>query len=210
MKAIVIGATGLVGKSIIEQLLDNSEVSEVLIFARRSTGIQHSKLIEKIIDFGKMKDWGHEVKGDFLFSALGTTIKAAGSKEAQYLIDHDYQLEMARLAAQNGIKSYVLISSVNASASSPFFYLKMKGELDEEVMKLPFESITILRPGPLKGHRERPRLMEEISTRVLSVLPVNAGMKPVEGSQVAKVAINHGLKGNSGKRILEAKAILRG
>ncbi len=210
MKAIVIGATGLVGKSIIEQLLENPEVSEVLIFARRSTGIQNPKLKEKIIDFGEMKDWGREVKGDVLFSALGTTIKAAGAKEAQYLIDHDYQLEIARHASQNGVKNYVLISSVNASATSPFFYLKMKGELDDEVMKLPFDSISILRPGPLKGHRERPRLMEEISTRILSVLPVNAGMKPVEGSQVAKVAINHGLKRNAGKRIIEAKAILRG
>lgn len=210
MKAIVIGATGLVGKSIIEQLLVKNEVTEVLVFARRSTGIQHSKLNEKIIDFGKMKDWGHEVKGDALFSALGTTIKTAGSKEAQYLIDHDYQLGMARHAAQNGVKNYVLISSVNASATSPFFYLKMKGELDEEVMKLPFDSISILRPGPLKGHREHPRLMEEISTSILSLLPVNAGMKPVDGHQVAKVAIDHGLKSIAGKRILEAKAILRG
>lgn len=210
MKAIVIGATGLVGRSIITQLLLKPEISEVNIFARRSTGIKNPKLIEHIVDFEKVNDWKSEVKGDVLFSALGTTLKTVGSKEAQYRIDHDYQLMVALAAASNGVSNYVLISSVNSSSSSPFFYLKMKGELEDKIRTLSFKSISILRPGPLKGHREKPRLMEEISTAVLSKLPVGSGMKPVEGDQVAKVAINCGLSGKTGVEILEAKAILHG
>lgn len=210
MKAIVIGATGLVGKSIIRQILDKPEVTEVLIFARRSTGINHSKLNERIVDFEKINDWKSDVKGDVLFSAMGTTLKTVGTKEAQYRIDHDYQLMVALAAASNGVSSYVLISSVNASSKSPFFYLKMKGELDDKISTLSFKSVSILRPGPLKGHREKPRLMEEVSTAILSRLPVGAGMKPVSSDQVAKVAIDCGLKGKAGITIFEANAILHG
>lgn len=210
MKAIVIGATGLVGRSIITQLLLKPEISLVQIFARRSTGIKHSKLIEHVVDFEKVNDWKAEVKGDVLFSALGTTLKTVGTKEAQYRIDYDYQLMVALAAASNGVSNYVLISSVNSSSKSPFFYLKMKGELDDKVSTLPFKSISILRPGPLKGNREKPRLMEEVSTAILSKLPVGAGMKPVDGDQVAKVAIDCGLKGKAGVSVIEAKAILRG
>lgn len=207
MKAIVIGATGLVGKSITEQLLKLPEIREVRVFSRRSSGIQHSKLRERIVDFDNINGWKNEIRGDILFSALGTTLKAAGSKEAQFRVDHDYQLEVAKSAVHNGVAKYVLISSVNASKSSPFFYLKMKGELEEKVMTLGFSSVCILRPGPLRGHREKPRLSEQISTRLLSILPVSAGMKPVDGSQVARVAIDCGLK-QKGMHILEAKEIL--
>lgn len=210
MKAIVIGATGLVGRSIISQLLLKPEISEVSVFARRSTGIQNPKLTEHIVDFEKVNDWKDKVTGDVLFSALGTTLKTVGSKEAQYRIDHDYQLMVALAAAANGVSSYVLISSVNSSSRSPFFYLKMKGELEDKVSTLSFKSMTILRPGPLKGNRENPRMMEVISTAILSKLPVGSGMKPVEGDQVAKVAIECGLKAKTGVAILEAKAILHG
>lgn len=210
MKTIVIGATGLVGRSIITQLLIHPEVSEVKVFARRSTDIHNPKLIEHIVDFEKMNGWKHEVTGDVLFSALGTTLKTVGTKDAQYRIDHDYQLMVALAAASHQVSTYVLISSVNASSTSPFFYLKMKGELEDKVRTLGFKSVSILRPGPLKGHRERPRLMEEISTAILSRLPVGSGMKPVEGDQVAKVAINCGLRAQSGVEVLEAKAILNG
>lgn len=210
MKAIVIGATGLVGKSIIRQLLEKNDITEVLIFARRSTNIPHPKLKEEIVNFEEINSWKEKVKGDVLFSALGTTLKTVGTKEAQYRIDHDYQFMVALAAASNKVSNYVLISSVNASSKSPFFYLKMKGELEDKINTLSFKSISILRPGPLKGHREKPRLMEEVSTAILSKLPVGAGMKPVDADLVAKVAIDCGLKGKAGTTVVEAKAILHG
>jgi len=210
MKVIIIGATGLVGKSILSQLLARTEISEIKVFVRRSTGISNPKLSENIVDFEKVNDWKNEIQGDVLFSALGTTLKTVGTKEAQYRIDHDYQLMVAIAAAANGVSSYVLISSVNASSKSPFFYLRMKGELEDKIKTLFFKSVSILRPGPLKGHREKPRLMEEISTAILSKLPVRSGMKPVDGDQVAKVAINCGLNAKTGVEILEAKTILQG
>jgi uncharacterized protein YbjT (DUF2867 family) len=127
MKVAIVGATGLVGKSIIVQLLKRPEISEVKVFARRSTGIHNPKISEHIIDFEKVNDWKNEIHGDVLFSALGTTLKTVGNKEAQYRIDHDYQFMVSLAAAANGVSNYVLISSVNSNSKSPFFYLKMKG-----------------------------------------------------------------------------------
>ncbi len=211
MKAIVIGATGLVGKSITEKLLENTAVGSVQIFVRRSTGLVHKKLIETIIDFDKFDTWKSQLKGDILFSALGTTLKTAGSKEAQVKVDYEYQLQVAKASAENGVKKYVLISSVNADPKSPFFYLKMKGELEEKISTLSFEAIHILRPGPLKGHRETSRLNEVISTKFLDLLPkvlVSAGMRPVAGEKVAEVAIKAGLSAEKGIHIHGAKSIL--
>lgn len=210
MKALVIGGTGLVGGHIIHRLIELPEITEVISFSRRNSGLVHPKLREEIVDFNHVESWKDKLKGDILYSAMGTTIKVAGSKEAQFKIDHDYQLHTAEAAAHNGVRTYVLISSTGAKASSPFFYLRMKGQLEEKIKKLSFQSITILRPSLLRGHRERPRAGEIISDKVLSVLPsflVPDTMKPVDGSQVAKVAVNAGIEGRAGVQILEASDI---
>lgn len=210
MKAIIIGATGLVGNHILRRLLDREDIRQVLIFVRHSSGILHPKLIEKVVDFERIDKWHDEIRGDILFSALGTTLKAAGSKAAQYRIDYDYQFNVAQAAAKNGVSRYVLISSVNADAQSAFFYLKMKGELEEAVKALNFKSISILRPGPLKGLRKKNRLSEVISVKLLELMPeilVRPGMKPVSAEKVANKSINCGLSSNSGLFIIGPEAI---
>lgn len=211
MRAIVIGATGLVGKHIVEVLLERPDVSRVQVFARRPMPLSNPKLKVSVVDFDRIHDWALEVQGDVLFSALGTTLKTVGSKEAQYKIDHDYQLFVAEAAVRNGVSSYVLISSVNADAGSSFFYLRMKGELEEKIRKLGFKSVFVLRPGPLKGHREKERLNEVLSVGLLDKLPsflVSPKMRPVHGEQVAKVAVKLGLSAVPGFRFVEAKEIL--
>ena len=210
MKAIIIGATGLVGNHILRRLLDREDIRQVLIFVRHSSGILHPKLIERVVDFERIDKWHDEIRGDILFSALGTTLKAAGSKAAQYRIDYDYQFTVAQAAAKNGVSRYVLISSVNADAQSAFFYLKMKGELEEAVKALNFKSISILRPGPLKGLRKKNRLSEVISVKLLELMPeilVRPGMKPVSAEKVANKSINCGLSSNSGLFIIGPEAI---
>lgn len=212
MKAIVVGATGLVGKNIVAELLKKDVFTEVKIFVRRPLGISHLKLSEMIVDFDFVEDWGRYIAGDVLFSALGTTLKTAGSKAAQYLVDHDYQLNIAKTAAKNGVSKYVLISSVNANEKSLFFYLKMKGKLENEILKLPFNSITILRPGPLKGPRENFRPGEAMSAALLEKIPsflVSPSVRPVEGEQVAKIGVRAALSEHSGTTILEARDILQ-
>ena len=210
MKAIVVGATGLVGELIVKNLINNPSVNEILVFSRRELSFHDERLKVQLVDFEKLPDWKSQISGDILFSALGTTLKASGSKEAQFKIDHDYQLEIAKTALINGVKKFVLISSVNADPKSHFFYLRMKGELEQKVALLAFESIIILRPGPLDGIRKKTRLGERASLCLLRLIPdlfLTPGMKPILASKVAKTAVKAGLSDLDGIRIIGPREI---
>jgi uncharacterized protein YbjT (DUF2867 family) len=200
--ALVIGATGLVGNELVHQLLADDRFGAVLVFVRRSMGISHSKLQEFIINFDEPQSWNHLVKGDVLFSALGTTLKKAGSKEAQYKIDHDYQYNFAQAAAQNQVPVYVLVSSAMASVSSRIFYTRMKGELERDIKLLPFQAIHIMQPGMLQGNRKENRPGEKIGLsviRLLNKMGIALKQKPIPAGLVAKAMINVSFKND--KRI---------
>lgn len=207
--AIVIGATGLVGSHLLELLLSDERYSNVLVFHRRSTGITHPKLSEHIIRFDELNIWRHMVKGDELFSALGTTIKQAGSETAQYKIDFDHQLDVAKAAASNGVSSYALVSSIGASQQSKTFYLNMKGRLDKTVQKIGFKKVVIVRPSFLKGTRSESRFWEKagiIAANIFTVLPGLQKYKPIHAKQVAQAMINS-LNDPSSKSIYEGDEI---
>src|SRR5215203_5357884 len=191
--ALVIGATGLIGKQLVTHLLSDTRFGSVVVFVRRSTGVSHPKLQEHLIDFDAAASWKDRVRGDVLFSALGTTIRKAGSPEEQYKIDYTYQYNFALAAADNGVPTYVLVSSAGAKASSRIFYSRMKGELEEAVKKLPFRSIRIIQPGLLAGEREEVRLGEKVAyglTSVLKFIPGLDAYRPYQDSVVAKALIH--------------------
>jgi len=204
--ANVIGATGLVGKQLVQLLLENQSFEKVRIFVRRDSGIQHPKLEQQIIDFRDEKTWAKQLTGNVLFSALGTTLKQAGSKEKEYEVDFTFNLNFAQKAKENGIENYVLVSSIGANAKSPIFYTRMKGELDEAVTKLNFKNLAILRPSSLSGERKEKRPAEIISIPVLRFLTrfVLKKYRPVKDETVAKAMINAVLKPNPKKTIWEA------
>ena len=149
MKALVIGATGATGKDLVYKLLNDKDYDEVNIFVRKPMNIQHPKLKTHVVDFEKPQEWQDLVKGDVAFSCLGTTLKAAGSKEAQRKVDYDYQYHFAKAAKENEVEDYILVSSYGASPKSKIFYSRMKGELEESVKALHFNKITIFQPGML-------------------------------------------------------------
>ncbi|MBK6914713.1 MAG: NADH-quinone oxidoreductase subunit F [Ignavibacteriales bacterium] len=192
--AIVIGATGLVGKFLLQNLLVDERYSSVKIFTRKSLGITSPKLSEHIVDFEKLHDWKNEITGDELYSAMGTTIKKAGSKAVQYKIDFSYQYESALAAFQNGVEKYLLVSSAGANENSGNFYLKMKGELDRKVSSLGFKNILIFRPSILAGERNEKRTAEKYSIAAMNILsmiiPPLKKYKPVEAETIAKFMIN--------------------
>jgi uncharacterized protein YbjT (DUF2867 family) len=156
--AVIIGATGLIGAHLLDHLLNDDRYSKIKVFHRRTTGVVHPKLEEHVIDFDNPDTWMHLINGDELFSTLGTTLKTAGSKEAQYKVDFHYQFEMAKHGFEHRIKNYALVSSMGATQDTNNFYLKMKGELDAEIEKVGFEKLVILRPSLLTGDRKEKRI----------------------------------------------------
>ena len=191
--AIVIGATGLIGKHLTNLLFDNPDYSTVKVFVRRSLNTSNPKLEEHLVNFDKIDNWKSIITGDDLFSAMGTTIRKAGSKEAQYKIDVTYQYEFAKTAAENGVSSYFLVSSSGANAKSKLFYMRIKGELEEKVKLLPFNKIRIFRPSLLIGERDEKRFGEKAAERLLKIVvplfPFLKNQRPIEGEKVARAMI---------------------
>lgn len=192
--AIVVGSTGLIGRLLVKKLLNDPRYSKVKVFARRTTGLTSPKLHEYIVDFNLIEMWGDKITGDELFSALGTTIKQAGSKEKQYLVDYTYQYEVARAAAENHVQKYFLVSSIGANRFSPNFYLRIKGALDYDVSEMPFSRIVIFQPAGLIGERENPRPGEKIGIAIANfiggLIPAFKKYKPIKAERVADAMIN--------------------
>ena len=191
--ALVIGSTGMVGRELVKQLCDNTEYVQIVSFVRRSSGFSHSKLKEHVVNFDQPESWKELLKGDVLFSCMGTTLAAAGSKANQYKVDFTYQFETARMAAENKVPVYVLVSSTGANANSTIFYPKIKGQLDEAVQKLGFKSVQILRPGQLYGERQQKRSAEALAVKIMFFMN-KTGLfrkyKPIHSTEVAQAMIN--------------------
>lgn len=192
MKALLIGATGATGKDLLQLLLKDREINQVEIFVRRDIAISHEKLTTHIIDFDKPEEWKHLVKGDILFSCLGTTLKAAGNIEAQRKVDYTYQLEFAKAAKQNNVATYVLVSSAGASSTSPFAYPKMKGELEEQVKLLKFPKLIIFNPPILerKGSDRKAEVLGAKIIRSLNSVGILKSMKPLKTEVLAQAMLN--------------------
>lgn len=191
--ALVIGSTGMVGRELVTQLCESSEFEQVISFVRRSSGFSHSKLQEHVVNFDQPESWKELLKGDVLFSCMGTTLAAAGSKASQYKVDYTYQYETARMAAENNVPVYVLVSSTGANANSALFYPKIKGQLDEAVQKLGFKSVQILRPGQLYGERQQKRSAELFAVKMMfamNSLGIFKKYRPIHASEVAKAMIS--------------------
>ncbi|MDB2362500.1 NAD(P)H-binding protein [Flavobacteriales bacterium] len=188
MHALVLGGTGASGQEIVKLLLNDSHFSRISIFVRRKVDIEHEKLDIHQIDFSRLNEYKDLVKGDILFSALGTTKSDAGSKEKQYLVDYTYQYEFAKMASDNGVPHYSLISSLGANKHSLFFYPKIKGELEESVKLLPFNTIQIFQPPSLIRQKELMRTAEKLSVKFfnrLTALGVLKSLKPLNVKDLA-------------------------
>ena len=213
---MVIGATGLVGREIVRQSLENSAVDSVSAFVRKPSDLSQlgnaSNLKEHVVNFDRVSTWSHLLTGDTLFSAMGTTLRQAGSEEAQYKVDYQYQWDVAHAARQNGCQTLVLISSAGADANSPFFYLRTKGELEADVEILGFPCLRILRPGLLNGNRSElrseSRIGELIANKVLeaadrllprALFPIR--LKPIPVATVAAAAIRAANRTHAGTLI---------
>ncbi|WP_237068223.1 oxidoreductase [Microbulbifer guangxiensis] len=203
-QALIIGASGLVGSHLTDQLVDSPHFKQIVTLARRPLSHTSAKVQNAVVDFDRLEDSAPLFQADVFFSCLGTTRRQAGSLEAQRRVDVEYQLRAAKLAAQAGVRHYLLVSSSGANPDSRSAYLKMKGELEQEVMKLPFERISILRPSLLLGERDHLRVGEKLGSWILPAVCALPGLRryrPIAGRQVARKMVELSVSEGSGLQI---------
>lgn len=192
MKALVIGATGATGKDLVNKLLADKDYEEVNVFVRKPMNIDNTKLKTHVVDFEKPDEWKNLVQGDVAFSCLGTTLKDAGSKEAQRKVDFDYQYNFAKAAKENEVEDYVLVSAYGANPNSKIFYSRMKGELEQEVKNLHFNKMTIFQPGMLE-RKDTERTGEVLGGKIIKIankLGLFESQKPLPTDVLAQAMVN--------------------
>ena len=188
LKALVIGATGATGRELVNLLINDEDFDQVSIFVRKAPELEHEKLKIHTIDFNEIKKHKDLIKGDILFSALGTTKKEAGGKQRQYIIDYTYQYEFAKIAAENGVDQLSLVSSIGANPKSFMFYPKMKGELESDVKKLKFKKIDIFQPPILIRQPEIIRKGEKTAISIIQKLNKLGILKSQQPLMVSNLA----------------------
>lgn len=189
---IIAGATGLVGREILQGLLADRTVAAVHSLGRRMPAAQNAKLTAHVVNFAALPALP---PADEVYLALGTTIKVAGSQAAFRAIDHDANLAVASAALAAGVKRLGLVSAMGADASSKVFYSRVKGQLEDALAAMPFEGMVIARPSMLVGDREvlgQPIRQGEVLASALGkavgfLIPVN--YKPINASAVAKALL---------------------
>lgn len=188
--ALIIGATGLVGKSLLTQLA--SLYQKVIIIARsQPKGMESSMYFYQLKDFSQLPELMASISLDNevdAFSCLGSTLKQAGSEDAFRQIDFDYNFNFAQLCQQKGIQQFFLLSAMGADKDSRFFYNRVKGELEASVIGLNFTQLAIFRPSLLLGkHSNRPweNLAQNVFGVVKSLIPKHLSIRPIEAERVA-------------------------
>ncbi|MFZ6034298.1 MAG: NAD(P)H-binding protein [Melioribacter sp.] len=192
MYLTIIGATGATGKNLLEMALKDDYFTKVDVFVRRNVSLSNEKLTVHVIDFDKPDEWEKNVTGDVLFSCLGTTRRDAGGKKSQWKVDYDYQYRFAKAASEKGVQNYVLVSSDFASSKSIFFYTKMKGKLEDEIIKLGFRKIIIFRPPAMeRENSDRPAEALGIKIiRFLNSIGILKSFAPLRTDKLAEAMIN--------------------
>lgn len=161
--ALLVGASGLVGRELLDCLLMGQEYSKVSVLVRRPLGLKHPKLEERVIKFEDLGQYKDYFKVEDVFCCLGTTIKKARSQEAFKKVDVDYPLEMAILSKVVGSERFLIISSMGANPNSSVFYSRMKGLLEQKLTEIGIKSLYIFRPSLLIGNRKEFRVGERVS-----------------------------------------------
>jgi uncharacterized protein YbjT (DUF2867 family) len=191
----VAGASGLVGGYLLDALLEDSRYREVHSLGRRPLPRQHPKLVQHTVDFARLGDEPLPPAQE-AFCCLGTTIKKAGSQEAFRAVDHDAVLAFASASKKAGVKRFLVVTALGSDARSRVFYNRVKGETEEALKGMGFESLVILQPSLLLGERAESRPGERVAivaSRVLAPLLRPLASRPIEARTVARamVALAH-------------------
>ena len=207
-RAIVAGATGLIGSQLLDILLATDTYDEVLVLVRKKLDITHPKLTQLVFDFDHIENHSSSITGDAVFSCLGTTRNKTPDRNTYYKIDHDYPVRLAKMAQANGVKQFHLVSSIGANPDSGTFYIKLKGETERDIRSLNFYSSFMYEPSMLTGREHETRFGEvffEGLFKVVNHLLVGKWKKyrSVSGAAVARAMYEQSLQDEPGQWIVQ-------
>jgi len=198
-RVILVGASGLIGSNLLSELIQSEEISEVLLLVRKSTGISNPKVKELILKFDELNTYSSEIQGDIIYSCLGTTRRETPDSKLYRKVDLEYPLNLAKLGVKNGVSQFHIISSLGADPESSSSYLKLKGELEQELKKLNIPSLHIYQPSFLIGDRKENRLSDKIMKPISRLIdPLLIGplkkYRSIKAANVAKVMLSQSIK----------------
>lgn len=207
LSAVLAGATGLVGGECLKRLLASRRYGRVVVVSRRplASGGRHRKLDVVVTDFDRLDEVADRLGGDHVFCALGTTIRKAGSQARFRLVDHDYPLRLAKIALGQGARHFSLVSALGASRTSPFFYSRVKAELEDDLKRMGWPSLAVFRPSVIAGERGESRPLERLGEGLLRLAP--ATWRPVEARDIAAAMVATALGEPAGVTVVESRDI---
>ena len=210
--ALLFGATGLVGSHLLNLLISNNNYSKIKVFVRSSIELNDPKIEIIQTDFNNLKNHREDIKGDDCFFCIGTTKKNSPDKNEYKRVELEVPKQVAQIAKSNLVNSFVFVSSGYADPKSSGDYLKFKGLVEEDLIRLNFPKLGIMRPSFLLGDRQEKRVGEKIGIFVFTLLsPLFLGplkkMKPIHSATVAKAMVKIANE-NLGKIIFESDEIV--
>ena len=211
--ALLFGASGLVGSHVFSQLISNNKYSKIKLFVRSSIDTSDPKIEIIQTDFNNLENHREDIKGDDCFFCIGTTKQNSPDKNEYRKVELEMPKEIAQIAKSNSINSFVFISSGYADPKSSGDYLKFKGQVEEELKRLNFTKLGIMRPSFLMGNRKEKRIGEKIGILVFKLLsPLLLGplkkMKPINSEIVAKAMVAFA-QSDTQKNTFESNEILK-
>lgn len=210
--ALVLGGSGLIGGLLLRRLLDSGMYKKVIAISRQRLPLAHSRLENIVDDMSKLADVMQPLAPADVFCCLGTTMKVAGSEQKFRHVDYELPVIAAECARKNGAQHFLVVSAIGANARSPFFYNRVKGELEAELKRLGFANLTIMQPSLLLGNREEQRALEKISGQIFGFLkPVMVGglanIAPIDAQSVANKMFDEAMHVRSGDRVMKVVTI---
>lgn len=188
MKAIVLGATGLTGGHLMDILIEDEKCTEIRVFTRREIPQKHPKIKEYIIDLFELEKHQDDFKGDVVYCCIGTTKKKTPDPVIYEKIDYGIPLAAAKLAKQNGIEKYMVISALGTNEHRGASYSRLKGRMERAILEQEIKETYILKPSLIVGDRNEKRFAEDIGAIVMSVLDfmIPKKYKKIKAKSIAK------------------------
>lgn len=207
--ALVAGSTGLIGRQLLSLLLDDARYTQVTAISRSALDIRHPKLQNLVVDFDRLSEHQALLRADDVFCCLGTTIRKAGSEKAFRKVDYDYPVNLAKLTHNQGAQTYLLVTALGADKHSRIFYNKVKGEVEEAVTAVGFNSFHIFRPSLLLGPRAESRAGEDAAKIFYKIFGwmIPQKYKAIDALKVARAMVAFAHHNNRGTFIHESKEL---